>query len=282
MIKTLLLFLLIFCYQPKNSQAKNAWVDNKEICEQTGGNWRLFADSCGSSCDNKFYIKVCSNTPSYNCECENSKCWDGNKCISDQIAQEIWQKKKELIRKARAKELKNFSLTKKKWELEVEKIKVANSKVTQLPQQTNPSIQTQPSQTNPTTPNADLKTPTTPNADLKTPTTKETKKETTQEDDLKELTKSFSDLLPKFSQDKEKEKTICEKNSGKWMEFPNGCVDSCGSKIDKKSLCTQALTFGCKCGENKCWDNQKKSCLDIEEYKKIPLTDNSLDLPGSI
>ena len=49
----------------------------------------------------------------------------------------------------------------------------------------------------------------------------------------------------------------CLNAKGIWKEFPNGCVDSCILERSKEPVfCTQAFTFGCDCGEDKCWNGE--------------------------
>ncbi len=60
---------------------------------------------------------------------------------------------------------------------------------------------------------------------------------------------------------------LCDENKGVWREFGNGCADSCYSKFDKYSICTQELVFSCDCGQGRCWANNK--CMFINDYKKI-------------
>lgn len=52
--------------------------------------------------------------------------------------------------------------------------------------------------------------------------------------------------------------TVCKDSGGLWRQFNNGCVDSC-SNVDGSMLCTQAFTFGCDCGSDKCWNGD--SCV---------------------
>lgn len=61
-------------------------------------------------------------------------------------------------------------------------------------------------------------------------------------------------------------RSICEENFGVWREFGNGCVDRCEVKFNKFRICTMALTYGCDCGVDRCWQGDK--CVTIEEYKK--------------
>ena len=58
----------------------------------------------------------------------------------------------------------------------------------------------------------------------------------------------------------------CEKSQGIWREFGSGCVDNCLKKIDPYNIvCTSALTYGCECGKNRCWNGEK--CVAIQEYQ---------------
>lgn len=54
---------------------------------------------------------------------------------------------------------------------------------------------------------------------------------------------------------------LCAQAGGEWKEFSNGCVDSCDyiRNVDNTE-CTAALTYGCDCGEDQCWNGS--SCED--------------------
>jgi hypothetical protein len=60
---------------------------------------------------------------------------------------------------------------------------------------------------------------------------------------------------------------ICEKEGGVWRQFGNGCVDSCKAKLDRFTVCSMALTYGCDCGKERCLDDNK--CVKISDYKEI-------------
>ncbi|MBI1972516.1 hypothetical protein HYS50_00750 [Candidatus Woesearchaeota archaeon] len=53
---------------------------------------------------------------------------------------------------------------------------------------------------------------------------------------------------------------LCAQAGGVWKEFPNGCVDSCELARIKNIACLQALTDGCDCGPNQCWNFAKNRC----------------------
>ncbi|MFT6332569.1 MAG: hypothetical protein ACJAW3_000911 [Lentimonas sp.] len=59
----------------------------------------------------------------------------------------------------------------------------------------------------------------------------------------------------------------CGKKGGSWKQFQNGCADNCGSTISKFAVCTQRATYGCDCGESKCWDNKNGICANTEQYR---------------
>ncbi len=62
------------------------------------------------------------------------------------------------------------------------------------------------------------------------------------------------------------DRSYCEKSQGVWREFGNGCIDNCLKKIDPYNIvCTSALTYGCECGKNRCWNGEK--CVAIQEYQ---------------
>lgn len=58
----------------------------------------------------------------------------------------------------------------------------------------------------------------------------------------------------------------CEENKGVWRQYGDGCVDECEPKLDKFSICTRAVTFGCDCGKGRCFD--EGTCVSFKDYKK--------------
>ena len=56
------------------------------------------------------------------------------------------------------------------------------------------------------------------------------------------------------------EKTVCFKSGGRWVEFPDACVDSCTKARNSQVVCAQVLTVGCDCGVGKCWDENTFTC----------------------
>jgi len=54
---------------------------------------------------------------------------------------------------------------------------------------------------------------------------------------------------------------LCEAAGGEWKEFGDGCVDNCDYVRNSDSTgCITVLTYGCDCGEDKCWNGN--SCED--------------------
>ncbi|MFW6173563.1 MAG: hypothetical protein ACOC5T_07455 [Elusimicrobiota bacterium] len=52
----------------------------------------------------------------------------------------------------------------------------------------------------------------------------------------------------------------CARVGGEWKTFPNTCVDSCEYRRGEVQFCGQALTEGCECGTNKCWNGE--TCVE--------------------
>ena len=48
----------------------------------------------------------------------------------------------------------------------------------------------------------------------------------------------------------------CARVNGEWVEFPDTCVDSCEKIRAEGLMCGQAMTMGCECGPDKCWNGQ--------------------------
>ena len=232
MIKISLLAILILCchFDVSDSFAKNAWVDNKEICEKSGGNWRLFNNTCGDSCENKFALPVCTSILIYNCDCDNNSCFDGDKCISDEIAQKFWEDIEEKNKAKRKKELEDL-----KDNLQATKI----------------------------TPTNNSKPKTIPPLQNITPTNSTQSLQPT----IAEVINNPGLIDPVTAKINSDQKLLCAKQSGVWQEFQNSCADNCRNKISKISICTDEKTFACKCENDKCWDDTKKSCIEIEEYR---------------
>lgn len=59
----------------------------------------------------------------------------------------------------------------------------------------------------------------------------------------------------------------CEQSRGVWRQYGNGCVDECNPKFEQFAICTRAVTFGCDCGKNRCWNGE--TCVTLKDYKKI-------------
>ena len=54
----------------------------------------------------------------------------------------------------------------------------------------------------------------------------------------------------------------CIQQGGEWDQFPNTCTDSCQYRRNPQdTVCGQALTMGCECGEDQCWNGN--SCEKI-------------------
>jgi hypothetical protein len=54
---------------------------------------------------------------------------------------------------------------------------------------------------------------------------------------------------------------VCINGGGTWREdFSNTCVDTCEYARNPDMLCGQAITAGCDCGSNKCWNVEKLIC----------------------
>ena len=52
-------------------------------------------------------------------------------------------------------------------------------------------------------------------------------------------------------------KIECDSVGGTWTVFNDGCVDSCEKARNPSGIfCTQAFTFGCDCGIDKCWNRE--------------------------
>ncbi len=61
----------------------------------------------------------------------------------------------------------------------------------------------------------------------------------------------------------------CEETNGAWREFGNSCIDECEAKLDSYPICTDITVSACECGKSRCWDDEKKSCVALSDYKKI-------------
>lgn len=58
----------------------------------------------------------------------------------------------------------------------------------------------------------------------------------------------------------------CVNQGGAWRQFSNNCAGNCFSKLEKFSICGQALTFGCDCGSDYCWNKDK--CVKDADYQE--------------
>ena len=72
------------------------------------------------------------------------------------------------------------------------------------------------------------------------------------------LKSEIKDSKENILEDSEEE---CLRVNGKWIEFNNGCIDSCEYIRNPEEIsCIQVLTYGCECGKDKCWNGE--TCED--------------------
>lgn len=65
------------------------------------------------------------------------------------------------------------------------------------------------------------------------------------------------------------DRDVCEESGGVWRQFGNSCVDSCEAKLNELSICTKITVSSCECGKSRCFDDEKKICVALKDYKKI-------------
>jgi hypothetical protein len=78
---------------------------------------------------------------------------------------------------------------------------------------------------------------------------------------------NFESLAQNYRETSFDDRPFCEKQKGLWRDFGDSCVDGCLAKLDSLTMCARAITAGCDCGENRCWDGN--SCVNLSDYKKI-------------
>lgn len=54
------------------------------------------------------------------------------------------------------------------------------------------------------------------------------------------------------------EEQACLDEGGEFVEFSDGCADFCDTDAD--SICTQAITESCDCGDGFCWNADTFTC----------------------
>ncbi len=227
-MRKLFLITLLLIYA-SSSFARNAWIDNKVICEKTQGNWRLFNNNCGNSCESKFSLPVCTSILTYSCDCGKNRCWDGDKCSSDKVAKKVFDK---IAEKNKAEREKELVILKEQEELFYKNNKAKNIAILKGNHTQNNPVDNSNSRPSPVKIKSPIK--------------------------INSKTKNINGT----------KKQLCKQQNGIWKEFKNGCVDNCDSKI-AASMCTTALTFGCECGKSRCWDHAQNFCVEIKDYKKF-------------
>jgi hypothetical protein len=72
---------------------------------------------------------------------------------------------------------------------------------------------------------------------------------------------------------------LCRQDpQGTWMEFSNGCGDSCDFVRNPKTTnCTQAFTYACNCDPDSCWNGTKCEPIDIKFSKADLNKDGKVD-----
>ncbi len=70
------------------------------------------------------------------------------------------------------------------------------------------------------------------------------------------------------------EQIKCGAAGGEWKEFPNTCVDSCDyRRAEQETMCGMAMTYGCECGPDMCWNGESCELAEIEEETEEPELD---------
>lgn len=255
MRQTSLVLTLIFAVvcTLKIANSREIYVDNKALCERTKGVWRLYNNSCADNCASKFGTPLCTSYPAFTCDCGEKRCWDGGKCIADKVAKIAYDEMVKIQEEKRIKELKDAGINPD----DPKQILISQSPQNQtpqdqVPQNHNPQNQTPNSSTLPNQKTQELQLP--PVVEAPKP-------------QLSEQVKLAMEN-PEMAKKLQEKQTLCEKQNGKWIEFPNGCADNCASKVASVNVCTQSITFSCKCEESKCWDGISNQCISLEEYKK--------------
>ncbi len=219
------------------------------MCEKTKGNWRAFNSSCTDSCESKFDSLFCTSFPFYACDCGDNRCWDGNKCILEKVAKIAYDKRKQEQEEARKAELESV-----RKQNEAIAAQVA-AQAAQAAAQAAQAAAQAAAQSQAAAPIA---------GETESPY---------QQQPTNPLTTSTETLPPLpvdpiLTEINNKKMESCTTEKGIWTQFQNGCADYCATKVSEFTICTETLTWSCKCPESKCWDNAKDSCIDLEEYKK--------------
>ena len=69
----------------------------------------------------------------------------------------------------------------------------------------------------------------------------------------------------------------CAISNGEWIRFRDSCVDSCEkARLSyNPSACGAAITWGCECGSDRCWNSSTESCEPNRNEEKFAcVTDN--------
>lgn len=244
MNKLFLLITILFSIITHNSFARNAWVDNKEVCEKSRGSWRLFGNSCADNCDSQVDITVCTVNSFYSCGCGEERCWDKNRCVSLKSYKELFEESRKQMKEERKTEEYLNKKEKEERRMRDRINRMQNNVLSQFKKETPANQKEQDSAP----------------AVEKSPALMDIEK-------LKPDTAAIGEIINQTGNDIKE--ALCKQNGGTWQQFSNGCADNCSSKIAKFSMCTTALTYGCKCGDNKCWDSMGNKCMLVENYKKI-------------
>ncbi len=62
---------------------QDAVVVEKQACEEVGGVWREFANSCVDSCEYNRNPEIisCAQVLTMGCDCGENRCWNGDTCV---------------------------------------------------------------------------------------------------------------------------------------------------------------------------------------------------------
>lgn len=117
--------------------------DDRPICQETKGVWRQFGNGCADDCRSKFdQFSICTQALTYGCDCGKSRCWNGDKCVSQKSYKEIFD-----VEMAADAKLLNEAKEKRKLAAKENEQQILSKFVVQDPNNPNPAnLGSQPSQ----------------------------------------------------------------------------------------------------------------------------------------
>ncbi len=94
------ILFLCFNFSATAQSLRQTTFDDRKPCEEVGGVWHEFGNSCANRCHDQFdKFSVCSRMTVNSCDCGKGRCWNGETCTFLKDYKKIYDQEQEETQK---------------------------------------------------------------------------------------------------------------------------------------------------------------------------------------